>query len=170
MNLTRHALGLNAPDCQLRRRAALFADKLLTCAVEITLRESIGIGTRSRRGSGDSDRRIVDAARPLAHACRGIAVHYAGGKGLGLRLDRGQRGRRRRNRDGLLCKTNRRSCIGRQRVRPSDAKKQNTYGEPRAHADLPRAFFRMQPIESCTELSIHFGSQAPRYRAAVRLA
>jgi hypothetical protein len=93
----------------LGRCAGLFADKLLTCAAEIALGESIGIGTDSRRGSrGKGSRRIVDAAAALAHARRGVAVHHTAGKGLELRLDRGQRGRYRRDRDGLLRKSNRR--------------------------------------------------------------
>jgi len=144
----------------LGRRARLFADKLLTCAAQIALGESIGIWTGSRRWSGGSKRRIVDAAAALAHACRGVAVHHTGGKGLELGLDRGQRWRYWRDRDGLLRESNRRTFIGRRRLHPYDAKNQNTHGEPGAHADLPPTFFNMKSIESCTELSTHFGSES----------
>jgi hypothetical protein len=145
----------------LGRRAGLFADKLLTGTVEIALRESIGIRTGSHRRSRESSRRIVDATAALAHARARVAVHHTGSKGLRLRLDRGQRWRYRRDRDGLLRKANRRTFIRRRRWRPHDAENQNTHGEPRAHADLHATFFSMKPIESSRGLSIHFGSERP---------
>ena len=108
----------------------MFAVKLLTCTADIALGESIGIWTGSPDRGGESDRRIVDAAGALAHARRGVAIHHAGRKGLGLRQDRGQTWRRGRDRDSLLRKANRRTFLGRLRRRPCEAKNEHAYGEP----------------------------------------